>query len=85
MLLYLFIIALSFVEQVEVKSMTIMDEPRVTHKFLCKLECVLEKLVAKSLPVSDALRRAHSAMMKKARELFIVPTFDSNDPGDVNK
>ena len=85
MLLDLLTSTSTVVAQVEVKNMTMMDEPRGTYIFMRKLEYVLDKLTAKGLPVTDALRRAHGAMLMKARELFIMPTFDIHDPGNVQK
>lgn len=71
--------------QVEVKTMTMFDEQRVSLKFVGKLARALKKISEKSLPISDALRRAHAAMMKKACQLFPVATFNNDAPGDVNK
>lgn len=71
--------------QVEVKTVTMLDEQRVTMKFVDKLARVLNKISDKCLPIDDALRRAHEAMMKKACQLFPVATFNDDAPGDVNK
>lgn len=73
------------VVQVEVKTMTMLDEQRVSHKFVHKLERALIKLEEKNLPISTDLRRAHVAMVNRARKLFTVPKFDIEDPGNVEK
>jgi hypothetical protein len=61
------------------------DEQRISMKFVGKLGRVLNKISDKSLPIDDALRRAHAAMMNKACQLFPVATFNDDAPGDVNK
>lgn len=62
-----------------------LDEPRITHKFRTKLDRALDKITEKGRPISEALRRAHAAMLRKAQLLFKVPTFNANQPGTVDK
>jgi hypothetical protein len=81
----LFIFSIFVVAQVELKSMTMLDEQRVTFKFLTKLDRALDKITEKQLPITDDMRRAHTAMVERAAQLFTVPTYNHGDPGNVNK
>ena len=62
-----------------------LDEIRIAHKFCQKLERALDKINIKGLPISDAIRRAHTAMLNKAQQLFTVPMFNLEQPDNVDK